>query len=145
MAEKVQPNFRTINRFIKANPEFVKNAFKQTVSSAAKNNIIDPSFLSIDCSMFKASAGSKRYFDQKGLDRLDKAVDRMIKEDIALDDLEDELDGDNPNDGTTAIDRRDMKRIIREFKQSEDKKKIKKNIEQAKNELEKLANTCSKT
>ena len=139
LSEKVNPNFRTINRFRQENPEFVKNAFKKTVELASKNNLIDLSFISIDGSTSKAYAGSKRYFDKKGLDKLDKAIEKMIQEDIALDKLEDELYGDNANDGLTGIDRRDIKRIVREFNQSKDKKKIKKNIKKAKNELEKYS------
>jgi transposase len=139
LAEKVNPDFRTINRFRKDNHEFVKNAFKKTVELAVENKIVDLSFISIDGSTFKAYAGSKRYFDKKGLDKLDKAIDKMIKKDIALDELEDELYGDNANDGLTGIDRRDIKRIVREFNQSKDKKKIKKNIKKARNELEKYS------
>ena len=137
LAEKVNPNWRTISRFRKDNHEFVKNAFKKTVEVAVKNKLVDLSFLSIDGSTFKAYAGAKRYFDKKGLDKLDKAIDKMIKEDIALDELEDELYGDNANDGLTGIDRRDMKKMVEEFNKSKDKKKIKKNIEKAKGELEK--------
>jgi len=139
MAEKVKPNFRTINRFRKDNPEFVKNAFRKTVELATKNNLVDLSFISIDGSTLKANAGSKRYFDKKGLDKLDKAIDKMVDEDIALDELEDELYGDNANDGLTRIDRRDMKKIVREYNKSKDKEKIKKNINKAKNELEKYS------
>ena len=139
LGEKVNPDFRTINRFRKDNPEFVKNAFKKTVELAVKNKIVDLSFISIDGSTLKAYAGSKRYFDKKGLDKLDKAIDKMIEEDIALDELEDELFGDNANDGLTGMDRKDIKRIVKEFRKSEDKKKIKKNIEKAKNELEKYS------
>ncbi|MBU1269330.1 MAG: transposase [Nanoarchaeota archaeon] len=139
LAEKVNPNFRTINRFRKDNPDFVKNAFKKTVEVAVTNKLVDLSFLSIDGSTFKANAGSKRYFDKKGLDKLDKAIDKMIDEDITLDELEDELYGENANDGLTGIDRRDIKKIVREFNNSKDKKKIKKNIKKAKNELEKYS------
>jgi len=139
LSEKVNPDFRTINRFRKENPEFVKNAFKKTVELASENKLIDLSFISIDGSTLKAYAGSKRYFDKKGLDKLDKAIDKMIEEDIALDELEDRLFGDNANDGLTGIDKRDIKRIVREFNQSKDKKKIKKNIQKAKNELEKYS------
>ena len=139
MAEKVEPNFRTINRFRKDNPKFVKSAFKKTVELAVKNKLADLSFLSIDGSTFKAYAGSKRYFDKKGLDKLDKAIDKMVDEDIALDELEDELYGDDANDGLTGIDRRDMKKIVREYNKSKDKEKIKKNIKKAKNELEKYS------
>ena len=111
LAEKVEPNFRTINRFRKDNPKFVKNAFRKTVELATKNNLVDLSFISIDGSTLKANAGSKRYFDKKGLDKLDKAIDKMVDEDIALDELEDELYGDSANDGLTGIDRRYMKKI----------------------------------
>ena len=137
LAEKVHPDFRTINRFRKENPEFVKNAFKKTVEIASQNKLVDLGFISIDGSTLKANAGSKRYFDKKGLDKLDKAIEKMIEEDIALDELEDELYGDKANNGLTGIDRRDIKKMVREFYGAEDKKKIKKNIEKAKKELEK--------
>jgi len=138
LSEKVSPDFRTINRFRKDNAQFVKNAFKKTVDIACKHDMIDLSFISIDGSTFKASAGSKRYFDKKGLDKLDKAIDKMIDEDIALDELEDEL-FDDKEEGLTGIDKRDIKKIVREYNQSQDKKKIKKNIEKAKGELEKYS------
>jgi transposase len=139
LAEKVKPGFRAINRFRKDNLKFVKNAFRKTVELATKNNLVDLSFISIDGSTLKAYAGSKRYLDKKGLDKLDKAIDKMIQEDIALDELEDDLYGDNANDGLTGIDRRDMKKIVREYNKSKDKKKIRKNIKKAKNELEKYS------
>jgi transposase len=139
LAEKLSSDFRTINRFRKDNADFFKSAFKETVSLASKNKLLDLSFLSIDGSTFKASAGSKRYVDEKGLDKLDKAIDKMIDDDIALDELEDELFGDCANDGLTGIDRRDIKKIVREFNRSKDKKVVKKNVEKAKNELEKYS------
>jgi transposase len=138
LGEKVRPDFRTINRFRMEHPEFVKSAFKKTVDLAASNNLTDLSFLSIDGSTFKAYAGSRRYLDKKGLDKLDQAIDKMIQEDIALDKLEDEIYGDNANDGLTGIDRRDMKKIVREFNKNKDKKKVREKIQRAKNELEKF-------
>ena len=36
LAEKANPDFRTISRFRKNHPEFVKNAFKKTVEIASK-------------------------------------------------------------------------------------------------------------
>lgn len=137
LAEKVHPDFRTINRFRMEHPEFVKDSFKRTVEIAANNSLTDLSFISIDGTTIKAYAGSRRYTDKKGLDKLDQAIDKMIQEDIALDKLEDELFGDNANDGLTGIDRRDLKKIVREFRKNEDKKKVKKKIQRAKNELEK--------
>lgn len=136
LAEKVHPDFRTINRFRMENPEFVKSAFKKTVELASKHDLIDLSFVSIDGSMLKAYAGRKRYFDKNSLDKLDKAIEKMIEEDIALDELEDQL-FDDREDGLTGVDRRDLKKIVREYREAEDKQKIKKNIKKAKNELEK--------
>ena len=138
LAEKVNPDFRTIARFRKENKEFVKTAFKKTIELAAEHKLIDLSFLSIDGSMIKAYAGRKQYVDKKGLDLLDKAIDKMIKEDIALDDLEEQMFGDK-EEGLTGIDRRDMKKIVREYYSKKDKKKVKENIEKAKNELEKYS------
>jgi len=138
LAEKVNPDFRTIARFRKDNPEFVKNTFKKTVELANKSKLIDLSFISIDGSMLKAYAGKKRYFDKKGLDKLDKAIDKMVEEDIAIDEIEEQIFGDK-EEGLTGIDERDLRRIVRDYKKSEDKKKIKKNIKKAKNELEKYS------
>ena len=138
LAEKVNPNFRTISRFRKDNSEFVKSAFKKTVELANKSKLIDLSFISIDGSMLKAYAGKKRYFDKKGLDKLDKAIDKMVEDDIAIDEIEEQIFGDK-EEGLTGIDERDLKRIVRDYKKSEDKKKIKKNIKKAKNELEKYS------
>ena len=90
LAEKTKPDFRTIARFRKDNKEFVKNTFKKTVELANKNTLVDLSFISIDGSMLKASASKKKYFDKKNLDKLDKAIDKMVEEDIALDELEEQ-------------------------------------------------------
>ncbi len=138
LAEKVNPNFRTISRFRKDNPEFVKSAFKKTVELANKSKLIDLSFISIDGSMLKAYAGKKRYFDKKGLDKLDKAIDKMVEDDIKIDEIEEQIFGDK-EEGLTGIDERDLRRIVRDYKKSEDKKKIKKKIKKAKNELEKYS------
>ena len=45
--------------------------------------------------------------------------------------------GDNAMDGRTGIDRRDMKKMVRDFNKAKDKKKVKKNIKKAKGELDK--------
>lgn len=136
LAEKVQPDFRTIARFRKDNAEFVKDTFKKTVALANKNKLVDLSFISIDGSMLKANASKKKYFDRKNLDKLDKAIDKMVDEDIALDEIEEQLFGDR-EEGLTGIDERDLRRIVRDYRKSENKKKIKKNIKKAKGELEK--------
>ena len=136
LAEKATPDFRTISRFRKDNPEFVKSAFRQTVEIASSNKLVDLTFISIDGSMLKANASKKKYFDKENLDKLDKAIDKMVDEDIALDELEEQIFGDR-EEGLTGIDERDLRRIVREYRESENKKKIKKKIKRAKGELEK--------
>lgn len=136
LSEKTKPDFRTISRFRKDNAGFVKSVFKQTVTLAVENKLVDTSFISIDGSTFKANAGAKRYVDKRSLDKIDDALDKMIDDDIALDELEDELYNDSANDGLTGIDKRDIKKIVREFNQSKEKSIVKKNVEKARNELE---------
>lgn len=136
LSEKVNPDFRTIARFRTNNADFVKSAFKETVNLAYNNNMIDLSFIGIDGSMVKANASRKQYVDLKNVDLLDKAIDKMIKEDIELDELEEELFGDR-EEGLTGIDRRYMKKIVKEYNSRKDKEKVKENVGKAKNELEK--------
>ena len=134
LAEKTNPDFRTIARFRKNNKELVKDAFKETVNLASGQNLIDLSFISIDGSMLKANASKKKYFDKENLDKLDKAIDKMVEEDIKLDELEEEM-FDDKEEGLTGMDERDLRRIVREYRKSENKKKIKKNVKKAKEEL----------
>jgi len=136
LAEKTQPDFRTIARFRKCNAQFVKDAFRKTVEIASGKKLIDLSFISIDGSKIKAYASKKRYFDKIALDKLDKAIDKMIKEDIEIDEIEEELFGDK-EEGLTGMDKKDLKRIVREFNKSKDKKKIKENIQKSKKEISK--------
>ena len=130
LAEKISPDFRTIARFRKENADFIKSAFKKTLELAEKNNIIDISSVFIDGTKIKAYANKKRYLGKIALDKLDKAIDKMIKEDIEIDEIEEELFGDK-EEGLTGVDRRNLKNIVREFNKSKNKKKIKKNIQKA--------------
>lgn len=130
LAEKTQPDFRTIARFRKENADFIKSAFKKTLELAEKNKIIDISSVFIDGTKIKAYASKKRCLGKIALDKLDKAIDKMIKEDIEIDEIEEELFG-GKEDGLTGINKRDLKRIAREFNKSKNKKKIKENIQKA--------------
>jgi len=134
LAERLGPDFRTIARFRKDNASFIKEVFRRTVEVAVEHGLADLSFVSIDGSMLKASAGKKKYFGKEGLDKLDKAIEKMIEEDVALDELEDEL-FDGKEEGLTGVDRRDLKRIVREYNDSENKKRIKEKVGKAKTEL----------
>ena len=136
LAEKVNPDFRTIARFRKDNASFIKDTFKHTVKLASDYKIIDLSFIGIDGSKMKACASRKQYFDKAGLDKLDKAIDKMLEEDIALDELEEQIFGDK-EEGITGIDERDLRKIVRENYKKKDKQKLKQKISRAKEELEK--------
>mgnify|MGYP001558798979 CR=1 FL=1 len=134
LAEKVQPDFRTIARFRKENADFVKDSFKKTVVLASENKLIDLSFICLDGTMLKANASKKLYFNKQGLDKLGKAIDKMIQEDIELDEIEEQIFGDK-EEGLTGVDERDLKKIVREYNAKKDKEKVKENIEKSKNEL----------
>jgi len=61
LAEKVQPNFRTIARFRKNNASFVKEAFKETINLASEHNLIDLNLICTDGSKIKANASKKSF------------------------------------------------------------------------------------
>src|SRR3989338_2320261 len=135
LAEKVNPDFRTIARFRKENAVFIKDTFKQTVKLASDYKIIDLSFIGIDGSKMKAYASKKQYFNKEGLDKLNKAVDKKLEEDIALDELEEQIFGDK-EEGLTGIDERDLRKIVRENFKNKDKEKLKQKIARSREELE---------
>src|SRR3989344_4177227 len=135
LAEKVNPDFRTIARFRKDNAVFIKDTFKRTVKLASDCKIIDLSFIGIDGSKMKAYASKKQYFDKVGLDKLDKAIDKMMEEDIALDELEEQIFGDK-EEGLTRIDERDFRKIVRENYKRKNEQKLKQKIDRAREELE---------
>ena len=134
LAEKVNPDFRTIARFRKDNALFIKQSFKKTVELASDYKIIDLSFIGIDGSKIKAQASRKQYFDKNGLSKLDQAIDKMMDEDIALDELEEQLFGDK-EEGLTGIEGRDLRKIVRENFKNKDKAKIKQKIARAREEI----------
>ena len=72
------------------------------------------------------------------MDKLDKAIDKMIEEDIEIDELEEELFG-YKEEGLTGMDKKDLKRIVREFNKRKDKRRIKENIQKAKKEIKDTA------
>ena len=135
LAEKVNPDFRTISRFRKNNAVFIKDTFKQTVKLASDYKIIDLSFIGIDGSKMKAYASKKQYFDKEMLDKLDQAVDKMLEDDIALDEIEEQIFGDK-EEGITGMDERDLRKVVRESFKSKDKAKMKQKIARAREELE---------
>jgi transposase len=94
LAEKTQPDFRTISDFRKSNKKLVKNAFKQIVKFAHKQGLIDLSHLMIDGTKIKANASDEKNISKDALEKLDKYIDKIIEEGIKVDEEEDKLYGD---------------------------------------------------
>jgi transposase len=133
LSEKTEPNFRTLARFRTENATFVKEAFVKTIELAKEYDLVDLSFICIDGTKIKANAGKKMSVKKEAIDKLDKIVEKMIEDDIAQDELDMGFYGDK-EENLTGMDRRDMKKIVREWKRAQDKNKVKKNLEKVKEE-----------
>jgi transposase len=134
LAEKVQPNFRTIARFRKENAEFIKETFKETINLASENNLVDLSLLCIDGSTIKANANMRRCLKKEQAEIFDTIIDKMIEEDIKQDEIEERL---NREESLTEMDKRDLKKIVSEYRNAKNKTKVKEKCEKVKEEFEK--------
>ena len=144
LAEKAQPNFRTIARFRKNNASFVKEAFKETINLASENDLVDLSVICLDGTTIKANANTKKCIKRNQLDAIDSIVDKMIEEDIKQDEIDEKIHDNEEN--MTEMDKRDFKQIVDEYRNTKDKEKIKEKIEKVKEEAqkdEKMANISS--
>jgi len=133
LAEKVQPNFRTIARFRKNNASFVKEAFKETIKLASENNLIDLSLLCIDGTTIKANANRKKSVKREHIEKLDSIIEKMVEEDIKQDEIDEEIYKDK-EENLTDMDKRDFAKIINDYKKAKDKHKIKEKVEKVKDE-----------
>jgi len=144
LAEKVQPNFRTISRFRKNNASFVKEAFKETINLASENDLVDLSVICLDGTTIKANANTKKCIKRNQLDAIDSIIDKMIEEDIKQDEIDEKMHEKEEN--MTEMDKRDFKQIVHEYRNAKDKEKIKEKIEKVKEEAQKdetMANISS--
>ncbi len=135
LAEKVQPNFRTIERFRKGNAEFIKESFKETVKLASKNDLVDLSLLCIDGSIIKANTSTKKCIKKNQLEVVDSIVDKMIEEDIKQDEIEERIYQSEEN--MTEMDKMSFKKIVNEYRSAKDKERIKEKIERAEEKVQK--------
>jgi len=144
LAEKVQPNFRTIARFRKNNASFTKEAFKETVNLASDNNLVDLSVICLDGTTIKANANTKKCIKRNQLKAIDSIVDKMVEDDIKQDEIDEKIHDSEEN--MTELDKRDFKQIVNEYRNAKDKERIKEKIEKVKEEAqkdEKMANISS--
>jgi len=141
LAEKVQPNFRTIARFRKNNASFVKEAFKETINLASEHSLIDLSVICLDGTTIKANANTKKCIKKNQLEAIDSIVDKMIEDDIKQDEIDEKIH--NSEENMTEMDKMDFKKIVNEYRSTKDKERIKEKIEKVKEEVqkdEKMAN-----
>src|SRR3989304_6730212 len=135
LAEKVQPNFRTIARFRKNNASFVKEAFKETINLASEHSLIDLSVICLDGTTIKANANTKKCIKKNQLEAIDSIVDKMVEEDIKQDEIDEKIHDREEN--MTEMDKKDFRKIVNEYKNAKDKEKIKEKIEKVKEEARK--------
>jgi len=134
LAEKVQPNFRTICRFRRENANFLKQVFKETIKLASEYNLLDLNFIAIDGTTLKANANRKKVLKREQVEQLDSIIDKMVDEDIKQDEIEKEIYKDS-EEHLTKIDKENLKNIVSEYRKAKDKKKLKEKIGKIKKEL----------
>ncbi len=136
LAEKVQPNFRTIARFRRNNKEFVREAFKETVKLASENDLVDLNLICIDGSKIKANSSKKMCLTKEQIERLDSIIDKMIEEDVKQDEIDKEIYGDK-EENKTNIEIKNLKMIVENYRKVKDKEKLKENCKKAIEEFDK--------
>ena len=136
LAEKVQPNFRTISRFRRNNKEFVKEAFKETVKLASENDLVDLNLICIDGSKIKANSSKKMCLTKEQIERLDSIIDKMIEEDVKQDEIDKEIYGDK-EENKTNLEIKNLKMIVENYRKVKDKEKLKEKCKKAIEEFDK--------
>ena len=98
---------------------------------ADKYNLLDLSFIAIDGTTLKANANKKRVVKKEQLENLDFVVDKIMKEDLKQDELDEKLN----EESLSSMEKRDFKKIISEYKRAKNKKIIKEKIYFARKEI----------
>ena len=137
LAEKVQPNFRTLCRFRVENAKFIKETFKETVNLASENDLIDLNLICTDGSKIKANASKKRFLKEEQVERLDSIIDAMIEEDIKQDEIDEKI-SDGREENLTNLETKNLKEIVKKYKNNKNKEKLKEKCNKAKEEIKKL-------
>jgi transposase len=89
LAEKLQPDFRTISDFRKENEKLIVEVCKNTVKAAKDLGVIGLEQLSTDGSKVKASAANKSAFIKDVLEVIGEYVKNELKKGIEIDKIED--------------------------------------------------------
>ncbi len=137
LAEKVQPNFRTLCRFRVENAKFIKETFKETVNLASENDLIDLNLICTDGSKIKANASKKRFLKEEQVERLDSIIDAMIEEDIKQDEIDEKI-SDGKEENLTNLETKNLKEIVKRYRNNKNKEKLKEKCNKAREEIKKL-------
>lgn len=92
LAAMQHPDHRTICRFRSGHLDSIKDVFSQIVTMCKGMGMLGTGTISIDGTKIKANASVKQ---SKDADALDKEIDKILKESIAIDKAEDEQYGDS--------------------------------------------------
>jgi transposase len=136
LAEKVQPEFSTICRFRRNNDQFVKEAFKETVKLAEQNGLVDLNLICTDGTKIKANSSKKMCLTKEQIEQLDSTIDMMIEEDIAQDEIDKKIYG-NKEINLTNLEMKNLKGIVKSYRDSKNKEKIKEKCNEARKEFDK--------
>ncbi|MCX6741694.1 MAG: IS1182 family transposase, partial [Candidatus Pacearchaeota archaeon] len=136
LAEKVQPNFRTIARFRKNNAKFIKETFKDTIDLASENGLIDLNLICTDGSKVKANSSKKMCVKKEQIGQLNSIIDKMIEEDINQDEIDKEIYGEK-EENITDIEMKNLKGIVKNYRKVKNKEKLKENCKKAMEEFDK--------
>ncbi|RPJ73940.1 MAG: IS1182 family transposase [Alphaproteobacteria bacterium] len=145
LAEKLQPDFRTISDFRKENEKLIAELFKNTVKAAKDLGVIGLEQLSTDGSKVKASASRKSAVIKNILEVIEEYVKNELKKGIEIDKVEDEHFGkcrgyDQLNESEKHKVRAVVVKYIKQVNKDESgdrKKKIEDTIKKALNEFKK--------
>jgi transposase len=136
LAEKVRPDFRTIARFRQENAQFIKDTFKETVILASDYDLVDLNLICTDGSKVKAKASKKSFLKKEQLSQLDLIIDKMMEEDIEQDEVDRESYGEK-EENITNLEIKNLKEIVKNYRNVKDKEKLKENCKKALAEFDK--------
>ena len=143
LAEKVEPDFRTISDFRKNNLDLLENVFEITVCSAKELGAVGLEKLSVDGTVVKASASHHSAVTEIELEVIEEYVQNELKKGIEIDRVEDELfENSRGYDQLDNSGKNRVKSVVaRCIKQVNKSKKdriseIKKNIKETKGEFQ---------
>jgi transposase len=145
LAEKLQPDFRTISDFRKENENLITELFKNTVKAAKDLGVIGLEQLSIDGSKVKASASKKSAVMNDVLKVIGEYVKNELKKGIEIDKVEDEHFGNcRGYDQLNKSEKHKVKAVVVKYikqvnkdESGDRKKEIEDTIKEALNEFEK--------